>query len=356
VGSRNYSQLPTPYLQVKEKTMELQIEIRKITSVVVSLAVIFLCVPCICQLSAAPVAAVITTVKGEVQVIPNQKTTSKPAKVGDFVYEGDTVKTLKGAQAAITFTNGAVIKLNQNTEFLIDVTGSIADIGSRIKMKTGKLWSKVRPKSKFEIETPVAIVAVRGTEFETNLAGGRLDLSVFSGIVNVKNKFGEVDVKEGKKTTVSGDNPPEPPTDLKDKNKPAWQDELETKNTVKMELALTSVDADAVNDINISVVDANGNVDEKYDGYIDLKSDNIQTVFSQDGTKWVNELKTDAVKGRLGAKIKFGAAGEITLSASADKATSCIAKISVKSNVKKLKLNIESKTGTRNITIKFKKK
>lgn len=309
-------------------------------------------------LDAAQMAAVITAAKGDVQVLPYQQTKPNAAKVGDFIYEGDTLKAGKGSQAAVTFANGAVVKINQNTEFAIDMTQSAEDIGTKIKMVGGKIWASVRPKSKFEIHTPVAVVAVRGTEFETNLLGGRLSLAVFSGTVNIKNKFGEVDVGAGKQTTVNGDNPPEPPSDQKEGEKPTWQEEMGTKNTVKMDLALTSVDANAANDINISVVDANGVVDEKYNDYIELKSDNAKAEFSKDGSKWASELRTDAVKGRLSAKIRIGASGDIMLSASADKATSCVAKLSVKKTDKnkKLKLTIESKTGRKDVTIRFKKK
>ncbi len=306
------------------------------------------------RLDAAQVAAVVTAVKGTVQVQPAATNKLQPAKVGDFLCEGDIVKTLKRAQAAVTFTNGSIVKLNENTEFSIDTSNNIEDIGSKIKMKMGKLWSKVRPKTKFEINTPVAIVAVRGTEFETGLSGGRLDLSVFSGIVNVKNRFGEVNVEPGKKTAVSGDNAPEPPSDLQYPAKPAWQEELETKDTVKLNMADTNIVAGVQADIGISVVDANGNTNEKFNDNITVKADNNSVLFSPDGAKWDTAANISAVKGIAVLKIKCGAAGMAAVSASAEKAASGMIRIMVKSGVKNLKLNIESKNGNRSVNIRFK--
>ena len=336
--------------------MELKQEIRKFASITVCFGVLFFCVSGACQLSAAQMAAVITTMNGEVLVIAYQKSAERAAKVGDFIYEGDTVKTSKGGQAAITFTNGAVVKLNQSAEFTIDVTGSVEDIGTKIKMKAGKLWSKVRPKSKFEVNTPIALVAVRGTEFETELFVGRLNLSVFDGIVNVKNKYGEVDVSRGKKTTVAGGNAPEPPSDLKDNDKPVWQDELQTKNVIKVEIGQQTIEQGGVAEIAITALDANGKIDGKYEEQIEVKSDNSAAEFSADGTRWDNQLKLNAVKGRATVKLRCGVAGDVTVSAASIRAEPGIAKITVKKNTKTLKLNIDSKTGAKNITIKFKKK
>ncbi|OQA91437.1 MAG: FecR protein [Elusimicrobia bacterium ADurb.Bin231] len=305
---------------------------------------------------AAQRAAIVTAVKGDVQILPYQSASWKNAKIGDFLFEGDTIKTLKKGQAAITFTNGTALRLNKNTEFTVETSAKIEDIGTQIKMKIGKLWSKVRPKTKFSINTPVAIVAVRGTEFETDLTSGRLDLSVFSGIVNLKNNQGEVNVNEGQKTSVTGGNAPETPTPLT--YTPDWQEDLETKNSLKIETGQQVFEAGAVNNINITVLDKDGKIDETFSDKIFLKSDIPGIMFSSNGKQWEQDIKLETSKGTATVQIKSMNPGIFNITATANNTEPGIIKVEVaKPQTKNIKLKIDTEKGAKEeILLKFRKK
>ncbi|MDO8734987.1 MAG: FecR family protein [Elusimicrobiota bacterium] len=308
-------------------------------------------------LHSAQMTAVITTIKGEVRVLPYQKNIWQPSKVGAFLYEGDTVKTLKNSQAAITLTNGVVMKLNQNTEFSFDVTSSIEKVGSQIKMKAGQIWSSVRPKTKFEIHTPVAIVAVRGTEFDTEFSGGRLKLKVYKGTVNLKNKFGNKDVKEGKESSAGEDSPPDEPKDSEGEEK-KWDDEIVSKGSLKLETKTAKPVTDASFEITVSVYDADNKLDKTGKPELTVKSDTAEMLFSVDGANWVNELKTDlVVEGVAKLFAKTSASGVNSMIALSDEYTSGQLTITATpSKTKNLKLKVKSSTGDDELILKFKKK
>ena len=308
-------------------------------------------------LYSAQMTGVITTIKGEVQVLPYQKNTWQPSKVGAFLYEGDTVKTLKKSQAAITLTNGVVMKLNQNTEFSFDVTGSIEKISSQIKMKAGQIWSSVRPKTKFEIHTPVAIVAVRGTEFDVNYGAGKLDLAVYKGTVNLKNDYGDVDVQEGESSSASGGQSPEPPKKMEEK-KDGWQEEVKIKGTLKIELKTAKPVTDVPFEIAISVYDADNKLDKNAEPEITVKSAPAGMSFSSDGANWVNELKTGNVKeGIIKLFAKTSVSGVNSIIASSDGyAVGQLDITVIPSKTKNLKVKVTSPNGDDELLLKFKKK
>ena len=305
----------------------------------------------------AQMTGVITTIKGEVQVLPYQKNTWQPSKVGAFLYEGDTVKTLKNSQAALTLTNGVVLKLNQNTEFSFDITSSIEKVGSQIKMAAGQIWSSVRPKTKFEIHTPVAIVAVRGTEFDTDLSGGRLKLKVYKGTVNLKNKFGNKDVGEGKESSAGGDSPPDEPKDSKGEEK-NWDDEIVSEGSLKIETKTAKPVTDAPFEIAVSVNDADNKLDKTAKPGITVKSDPAGMSFSSDGANWVNELKPEGVsEGVVKLFAKTSVSGVNSIIAAAEGYTAGQLTITVTpAKTKNLKMKVKSSAGDDELLLKFKKK
>ena len=310
-------------------------------------------------LTASQMTGVITTVKGEVQVLPYQKNTWQPSKVGAFLYEGDTVKTLKKSQAAITLTNGVVMKLNQNTEFSFDVTSSIEKISSQIKMKAGQIYSSVRPKTKFEIHTPVAIVAVRGTEFDVHYGAGKLELAVYKGKVNLKNDYGDVDVEEGESSSASGGQSPEPPKKMEEKKEDGWQEEVKIKGILKIEIPQggTKPVTDAPFEISVSVHNADNKLDKTAKPEITVKSDTAGMSFSSDGINFNSDLKISVAEGVAKLFAKTSVSGANSIIASSDGYTAGQLTITVTpAKTKNLKLKIKSSTGDDDLLLKFKKK
>src|SRR3989339_786202 len=298
-------------------------------------------------------AGIVTNTKGKVQVSKNGKD-FKQAKIGDFLYEGDTVKTLKKSQSAVTYTNGVIIKSNQNTEYLISISEQLEKIGSRIKLASGQLWTKVRPKTKFEIKTPVAVVAVRGTEFDLNYDGRNLDLAVYDGTVNLGNEKGSKDVNKGQKSSCSGGNPPGDPEPNDKKND--WQGDLATKGVLKLESKILKPIVSVPMEVLISVYDNSNKIDATYKDSITVKSELTTMLFSIDGSKWDKEITADAAAGVLKIFSKCSEVGSGSIAASAENYAPGTLDLSFETpKNKNLRMKIKTETGEEDVILKFEK-
>lgn len=143
--------------------------------------------------------------------------------VGMPVAVGDKIRTSANAQVSVTFKDGSKLELGESSSFTVDkyaIAGS-----SRLKAVIG-LWgghihsivtAVVGRPSNFEVRTPNAVAAVRGTDFETAFIEGRpcpedrscmryTTVGVSSGSVvvsNPSNSAPPVEVGEGYETTVA---------------------------------------------------------------------------------------------------------------------------------------------------------
>jgi len=114
------------------------------------------------------------------------------------LYEGDRVKTGKGSQALMEFTNGIQVALNENTDFLILSRWEANKGFTRIlRLSTGEVWVNTMGGPKpFEIETPVATAAVKQTEFNLKVEpDGQTTLTVVEGIVEFGTAFGTCPIR-----------------------------------------------------------------------------------------------------------------------------------------------------------------
>ena len=113
------------------------------------------------------------------------------------LFEGDVLRTEASSQALIEFRDGIQVALNENTTFKIfsrwDKAKGITPI---IRLKQGEIWVKTgeRPKP-LEVETPVAVAAVREAEFNIKISGdGQSILTGIQGIVELATAFGTCSV------------------------------------------------------------------------------------------------------------------------------------------------------------------
>ncbi len=136
---------------------------------------------------------------------------------------GDKIRTMKNAQVTVTFRDGSSAELGESSYLTIEgyaLTGSTRTSGllalwagrlrTIVKVATGKAPS-------FEVHTPNAVVAVRGTDFETAFIDNRpcpedrscmryTTVGVFQGIVAVSNPANPAPptaVSVGYETTVA---------------------------------------------------------------------------------------------------------------------------------------------------------
>ncbi len=118
-----------------------------------------------------------TYVKGKVDVI--REKVKKVAFVGMEVFLKDVIRARSGSKAEITFNNGNILRIAQNTK--VEITEYIAEeerSSSILSLFRGKIQSIVQKrwarkiarfakKHKYEVHTPFAVVGVKGTNFFT---------------------------------------------------------------------------------------------------------------------------------------------------------------------------------------------
>ncbi|MDP3937122.1 MAG: FecR family protein [Deltaproteobacteria bacterium] len=94
---------------------------------------------------------------------------------GGEVLLGDTLRTGEGGRLKIVFNDKSIMILAENT--LLEITQHVYDPAAKERTSLFKLYEgKVRAivgelfgaQSRFEIETPVAVAGVKGTDFETH--------------------------------------------------------------------------------------------------------------------------------------------------------------------------------------------
>ncbi|MEO1081179.1 MAG: FecR domain-containing protein [Pseudomonadota bacterium] len=137
------------------------------------------------------------------------------------IYLGDRVRCDSGASLAIRFADGSVITLHEDSELHMDSLSAYGETGmvdSRLNLLRGRAETRVRPAvgpgSRFEIETPSAISAVRGTEYRAVVAEGTSRMEVLEGTVAVAAQQQELVVDEGYGTSVAEGAAPAPPVAL----------------------------------------------------------------------------------------------------------------------------------------------
>jgi hypothetical protein len=127
------------------------------------------------------------------------------------------VKTAADGQATVTFFEGSTIELKGNTEVglaQLGMTGAASDI--QIEQTLGETISRVKkladPASRYEIETPAAVAAVRGTTLYVGVAKeGTTNVGNIEGLVAVTAQGVESMVPVDNHITVVPGSPPGEP-------------------------------------------------------------------------------------------------------------------------------------------------
>ncbi len=136
---------------------------------------------------------------------------------------GDKIRTMKNAQVSVTFRDGSRAELGESSYLSIDryaLSGSTRTSGL-LALWAGRLHTIIKVATgrepSFEVHTPNAVVAVRGTDFETAFIDNRpcpedrscmryTTVGVSKGVVAVSNPSNPApptEVREGYETTVA---------------------------------------------------------------------------------------------------------------------------------------------------------
>jgi ferric-dicitrate binding protein FerR (iron transport regulator) len=175
-------------------------------------------------------AGTIKEMRGSANVQRNSRSIAAVAAMPILV--GDKLETSRQSSVTVELVDGSQLILSDASSVVIDHTLTRA-ADSTIELFKGKLRSIVNIAAGrlpgFEVHTPNAVAAVRGTDFDTQYIEGKpcpgfpqclryTDVGVSKGVVEVRNptslKPSSVRVTAGYETTVPCELPPAPPSPL----------------------------------------------------------------------------------------------------------------------------------------------
>ena len=175
---------------------------------------------------AAPVGH-FTIVKGSVEILRKQTNAPIAAQVDMEVLMRDGIRTNHRSRTQLKLIDDSV--LNMGPDYMMEINEYIFDAKKQVRkgvinVLRGKIRATVAKigggkDSQFEIHTPTAIAAARGTEFIVYVnSSHESEIIVTEGTVAVKNKDssikGEVLVGAGQQTRVMPGRSPTAPVDL----------------------------------------------------------------------------------------------------------------------------------------------
>ena len=168
-----------------------------------------------------PIDGLVTFIKGVVSIKLTGAEEWQKLHLNDKITQGYWIRTSEQGTIEISFENHFSILLRPNTT--VEITAArkksaiylmyklFLDIGntiSKIKQSTGK-------ETRFEIKTPSAVAAARGTEFRAGVDSDiTTRLEVLAGEVDVRAAKQKVAVKAGEGTVVKKDQRPAVPVKL----------------------------------------------------------------------------------------------------------------------------------------------
>jgi hypothetical protein len=164
---------------------------------------------------------VVSFIKGSVLYQPPGSDQWKPLFLNDNVKEGCKIKTGDESRVEITFQDDHSLLQGSNTILGLSTSREKADFYTFYKLflLTGKTITKIKKatgrESRFQIDTPSAICAVRGTTFRTSVdEDNATRAEVLQGNISVEAMKNVVTVEEGKGTLVKMGDPPLTPQKL----------------------------------------------------------------------------------------------------------------------------------------------
>jgi hypothetical protein len=167
-------------------------------------------------LAAAPCAAktqdIVLLPEGTVDARTSATSGWVSVKDGVRVRPGAEIRTGKDSKAAVLLPDGTRFQLGNDTQFAVEDTTKKK---AGFKLAFGKLKASVAGyfASRFEVRTPAAVCAVRGTEFDLEVGkDGNTEMNVAEGLVEVndsKGKMAVVSSEERIKVGMDGMSKPE---------------------------------------------------------------------------------------------------------------------------------------------------
>lgn len=145
---------------------------------------------------------------------------SRPLYVGSTILVGDRVETTASSRVQLRMSDDSILTLGENSSMVIDLFGTVEEEGfGLMKVVNGIFLAASGALAKlgtdhYVIETPSAVLGVRGTEVWGQLgAGDSLEVAMLSGSgITVTTPQGQVEMTEANSgiTITPGEAPPTP--------------------------------------------------------------------------------------------------------------------------------------------------
>lgn len=149
----------------------------------------------------------LSVLENDVDVVARRTGESSPARNGQRVGVGDTVRTDATGEAEITYEDGSITHLGSATTFTLL---ELADEPARTlgRLDVGRAWHRVRSfvtgsGGLFEVLTDAGVAAVRGTTFVTACDTETCRFLVVEGTIELRSRDGGfLDLVEGEAAVV----------------------------------------------------------------------------------------------------------------------------------------------------------
>jgi hypothetical protein len=208
----------------------------------------------------------ISAAQGKVLYLKSGAYTWAQVSSGQVLAPGDHLKTVAGASATVTFDDASRVELNAGTSFTLN---EAAPQASALELKLGslKVWISKRLNRRFQVRTPTAVCAVRGTEFGVTVDGaGDTRVQMFEGLLAVADKAGnEVLIRNGESLEVTKDGLGRV-TDAGTRETGTTAERQAAKREVDLRMSKEEVQASAAEESKLSefqegkaLIDVNGN-------------------------------------------------------------------------------------------------
>jgi len=160
---------------------------------------------------------ILSITEGNVSVMKAGTGSWVEAQVGMSVEAGDSIKTGDNSSAEITFSEGRTIELQAGTEIEIASLDISTDVGSTtviLEQTIGSIIFRVTkvidPGSRYEVETPTGVVAVRGSAMQVCVIEDGTTWAInLKGDIWAVAQGVEIQIPEGRQCIVRPGQPPE---------------------------------------------------------------------------------------------------------------------------------------------------
>ena len=169
-----------------------------------------------------PSDAAVLEFSGDVSVTIAGSANKQPVTPGMLLKTGDEIQTGSESSATLEFDDGSRLILREESDLKLEKLESYGDedvFNTQLKLKRGRTDNEVnpykKPGSRFEIRTPSATAAVRGTVYRVAVPDQTtMTTEVIEGKVDVANDIGKTGVPGGYGTVAKRGEPPTPPVIL----------------------------------------------------------------------------------------------------------------------------------------------